>query len=74
MRVTEKLLLDNNRKKLKQNRQDPEEETMTYKPKEKTYSINDRKNTTFQSSMEKGINREKSIFDRTAAFCGQRNE
>lgn len=66
MRVTEKLLQDNNKNKNKQEKE-PEVVEMYMERKKTTESINRRKSV-FQSKYNEGINTSQSVFDRQAIF------
>ena len=68
MRVTEKLLLQNNQKKIKKPDDFENEETMTYGVRRKKQDINDLKGGIFHTSMKEGINTGKSIFDSQTTF------
>lgn len=68
MRVTEKLLLQNNKKRNKKPDDFQNEETMTYGVRKKKQDINGLQGGIFQSSIKEGINTRKSIFDSKASF------
>lgn len=72
MRLTDRLIKDTEKK---QNAQRPieedEEETMTYQERRPIVSLNAAPGV-FESKMERGINSEKSIFDKTAIFRTER--
>ena len=68
MRVTEKLLLQNNKKKNKKTDDYQNEETMTYGVRRKKQDINALQGSKFQASIKEGINTKKSIFDSKASF------
>ncbi|MBQ3104934.1 MAG: hypothetical protein IJC59_03610 [Lachnospiraceae bacterium] len=67
MRVTEKLILENQRKR-RMGRPDEEEETLTYLSRQKRGSINEEKRQGFGSRMNTGINAGESSFDAKATF------
>jgi len=66
VRVTEKLILENQRKR-RMGRPD-EEETLTYLSRQKRGSINEEKRQSFGSRMNTGINAGESSFDAKATF------
>ena len=68
MRVTEKLLLQNNQKINKKITDSSEEETMTYQQRNRRQSINEVHKNRFKGTMNQGINKRESVFDRTATF------
>lgn len=68
MRVTEKLLLQNNKKRNKKPDDFQNEETMTYGVRRKKTDINSLQGSKFQASINEGINTKKSIFDSKASF------
>lgn len=68
MRVTEKLFLENNRKKNKKKNGEEWEETMTYATRNKKINLNQAKDHARESSLFRGINTDKSSFDRLATF------
>lgn len=73
MRVTERLIRQNQKKANRRKTYPEEEETMTYKKRESIGSLN-RERGVFDSRFS-GINTEKSVFDQTAVFqTGKRNE
>lgn len=66
MRVTEKLLYDNNKPKTK-NESEPETVEMYMERAKNKEPINKRKSV-FQSKFESGINSNQSVFDKQAVF------
>ncbi|MBQ3546017.1 MAG: hypothetical protein IJA34_13710 [Lachnospiraceae bacterium] len=66
MRVTEKLLKENNKPKIDRNLE-PETVEM-YMEREKNKEPINKRQSVFQSKFEKGINSNKSVFDRQAIF------
>ena len=73
MRVTEKLLLQNNQKNNRKITDSSEEETMTYQQRNRRQSINEAQKNRFTGNMSQGINKRESVFDRTATFRTHRN-
>lgn len=70
MRVTDQLIKDREKKqkaKRSFNEEDDNEETMTYKGRGTLVSLNTAPGV-FESQMQRGINSEKSIFDKMAIF------
>ena len=68
MRVTEKLILENQKRKNKKKSGEEWEETMTYLSRNKKENINQRGSSTWKETMSSGINVNKSSFDRLATF------
>lgn len=78
MRMSEELLKKNNKEKIARQkreiaREEEDVETMTYKPFQRSEALNDSPGI-FRSFDEHTLNREKSVFDRTAVFHTVREE
>lgn len=76
MRVTESLLRQNNlKKKREQNRYNEDDEpTQTYQEEKWEYWALNQNKTAFDSPLDDGINRQKSVFDRQAVFRTKEGE
>ena len=69
MRVTEALMRQNMKKKTDfRNREEEEEETLTYKERKQEYWSINRTKDVFASPMADGLNSGESVFDRQAVF------
>ena len=66
MRVTDRLIRDNQKKQQRRKAISAEEDTLTYMQRKRQTSLN-REPGVFESKFQ-GINTEKSVFDRTAVF------
>ena len=75
MQLTDRLIKDTEKKQKGQRPivdEDEEEETMTYQERRPVVSLNTTPGV-FESKMGRGINSEKSIFDKTAIFRTEEN-
>lgn len=68
MRVTEKLLRENNKKKLENNKNEEPELMEIYMNREKKKESINVAGSVFDSKLSSGINTEKSVFDKQSAF------
>ena len=69
MRVTESLLLQNNRKKIENNKNyEDEDPTQTYQEKGWEYWALNQQKTVFTSPMDDGLNSRGSVFEEKAVF------
>lgn len=73
MRVTERLILENNKAKNRKRPPAEEEETLTYGVRRRGRYLNSADTDTYKSRMNTGINREENVFNRKATFHTQDN-
>ena len=68
MRIDDRLVKQNKEKeKAKKRSVEDDEETLTYRQRDRVMPLNEQKGA-FTDRVNKGINTEKSIFDKTAVF------